>query len=157
MRTGFFALLTVFTLAFTSLSFAGNPGGKNGPLTGPGPGEEMFSRELAKLNLNEEQKKRVDEIRESGKREIHSLRSGLKILLWDLQDEIKMDKPDVKKIDSITDRICETEKKLMRQRTADMLKLKSILTQEQFGTLMDNMEKKKDRAKKNMLQRITGN
>lgn len=157
MKENYFKFFAVFFTCFSALLYAGNPSGKHGPIIGPGPGEEFFEIQLSKLNLSKEQKKKTDALRESGKREMHEIMSTLKTLIWDLQDEIKKENSDTSKINSITDKICETEKRLMRKRTSDIIQLKSILTKEQFSQLMENLEKKDFRKKKNMFQKITGN
>jgi Spy/CpxP family protein refolding chaperone len=133
---------------------------------GPGPGPDMddgIGPEMAiggifkvidELKLTPEQETKLQEMRDSSKREMLSLRTELKTTVWDIQDEFKKDKVDRAKINSLTDKMADIEKKLIKARTEHMFKVREILTLEQFKQMITLLEKHKGKMQKKFREKM---
>ena len=106
------------------------------------------------LNLTPEQESKLQAMRDSSKREMLALRTELKTTVWDIQDEFKKDTVDKAKIDKLTDKMAEIEKKLIKARTAHMFQVKEILTPEQFKKMITMLEKHKGKMQKKFKEKM---
>ncbi|MCE5300838.1 MAG: Spy/CpxP family protein refolding chaperone [Spirochaetia bacterium] len=111
-------------------------------------------RLIEKLNLTDAQEEKLEEMRAASKRELFALRNEIRIATWDIQDEFKKEKPDREKIDALTDRVCEMQKKMMKIRTNEMFKIREILTAEQFKSMTIEMDKAKRKAGKKTMKKL---
>ncbi|MCX8093571.1 MAG: Spy/CpxP family protein refolding chaperone [Candidatus Goldbacteria bacterium] len=101
-----------------------------------------------KLNLSGEQIEKIRQIRDDAKKDIVNARKEIKKSMDALQNEFKKTKPDRDKINKLIDEISSNQKKMMVIRTEQMLKIKEILTPEQFKKLINIFEKHKKKFKK---------
>lgn len=142
---------------FLTLSFAYAQRGP-GPDMDDGIGPEMaiggIFKVIDELKLSPEQEAKLQAMRDSSKREMLVLRTELKTTVWDIQDEFKKDTVDKTKIDKLTDKMAEIEKKLIKARTAHMFQVKEILTAEQFKQLITLLEKHKGKMQKKFKEKM---
>jgi Spy/CpxP family protein refolding chaperone len=153
-------LAAVFAFAIVPFTFADPPpqeGGHGGPDMG-GPGmmmDQSVMKFMDDMKLTEDQKDKLREIHGENKRDIISLRHEIELAVFDMQEEYKKEKSDPAKINSCIDKIADAQKKMMKIRSAQMLKMKAILTPEQFKTLAKKMDKAKQRIKVGFFQKLT--
>lgn len=141
------------------------------PGEGPGPGspagnesqeasgpdaimEKNYDKALEDLKLTDEQREKIRAIREASKRDIMILRHEVQLAILDIQQEYKKDKSDGAKINSYIDKLSDAQKKLMKLRSAQMLKMKEVLTPEQFKQLLNKIDRVKAKAKKGFFDRF---
>ena len=106
---------------------------------------QRFAKELG---LTDAQLNKLEKIKDSTKREHFKLKNEIKLATWDIQDEIKKNKPDMAKIDSAAQRISDAQAKLMKTRIESVLQVKKILSKKQFDDLSRMMKHRKDKVKK---------
>ena len=156
-----FLLAAVMVMAFTPFAF-GDPGdhGPGGPPDGQDMGgpemmmERGFNNALEELKLTEEQQQKLHDIRDSSKRDIFNLRHEIQLSIMDIQDEYKKEKSDASRINASIDKLAADQKKLMRIRSDQMLKMKDVLTPDQFKKLMKKIDKARNNAKKGFLDKL---
>ena len=148
-------LTTAMVLAFIPFAFAegphGNPDSPGAPEMGGPPDMMMdkgFMKALDEIGLTEDQEQKLREIHGSNKRDILNLRHEIQLAVLDIQDEYKKEKSDEGRINSFIDKISAAQTKLMKIRSSQMLKMKAVLTPEQFKKLTDKMDRVKPKAKK---------
>ncbi len=148
-----FAIVLMLTAsAFVLAEPQPGPAGPDGDEGfGPAMGEGIF-KVIDELKLTTEEEQKLTQMRDASKREIFALRNEIKTSLWDIQDEIKKDTSDRSKINSLTDKISDDQKKLMKLRTEEMFKVKEILTPEQFKKLLTELEKHKRKLGKKIMK-----
>jgi Spy/CpxP family protein refolding chaperone len=154
MRKVIFFALALMTALFTAVLAADGPrdGQGAGPGDGPGiMGAEGVFRFVDELKLTDDQTKQLHDLRDSSKRDLFTARNEMMMTVWDIQDEMKKDSPDKTKLYSLSDKIADSEKKIARLRIDQMLRIKSILTKEQFEKLTHMIDAKKQQAKKRFL------
>jgi Spy/CpxP family protein refolding chaperone len=120
---------------------------------GPGMAIGDIFKVMDELKLTPDQEEKLQAMRESSKRELFSMRNDLKTTVWDIQDEFKKDTVDKAKINSLTDKMADIEKKLIKTRTEHMFKVKEILTPEQFKKLINLLEKHKGKMQKKIMEK----
>lgn len=133
--------VSLIAVSITGFSFAAPPpemGAGNDMLS-----EKGFKRALEGLGLTPDQEKKLREIHSEHRREIMNLQGDIRASVLAIQEEFKKEKSDEKKIDSHIDRLAESQKKLMKIRSEQMLKSKSVLTSGQFKKLADKLDKAK--------------
>ena len=155
MKKFIVTLLTV-ALVFGSVSAASAKDHKYGrPHAGGGMHDVGFGGSIFKayrfaeeLGLSNAQLEKLEAIKDSGKREKFKLRNEIKLATWEIEDELKNDKPDRGKINAAAEKISDAQKKLMMMKIDHMLAVKKILTKRQFKDLSRMMKHKKDKMKK---------
>jgi Spy/CpxP family protein refolding chaperone len=85
-----------------------------------------------KLKLNADQKEKIMEQNRETVRKMMEARNELQLNMFDLNTEMKMAKPDQKKIDSLIDEISMTRKRMLEQRVSSLSSMRQILTKEQW-------------------------
>ena len=155
-------LLLAALAAFALIPLAAADDGK-----GPGhEGQEMgvhgmmmengLDKALADLKLTDAQELKLREIKDASKRDIFNLRHEIQLAIMDIQDEYKKEKSDAVKINACIDKLSDAQKKLMKIRSDEMLKMKAVLTPEQFKKLIEKMEKAKNNQNKSFFDRLRG-
>jgi Spy/CpxP family protein refolding chaperone len=106
---------------------------------GPGP-EDGMSRDpevQKKLNLSDDQRTRLADIRDRQTRAAIPIRSDLEIAGLDLRKLMRADKPDQKAIDAQIDKMAGLRARLQKSRVASMLEARAVLTPAQQKTLRE--------------------
>lgn len=109
---------------------------------GPGPamgmGRGRRAEELrAKLNLTDEQKTRLADIRDRRARAAIPIEGDLRIASLDLNKLMRADKPDQRAIDAQIDKIANLRASLHKNRVAGHLEGRAVLTPAQQKTLRE--------------------
>ncbi|MEW6054970.1 MAG: Spy/CpxP family protein refolding chaperone [Bdellovibrionota bacterium] len=127
--------------AFVSTSYAR---GKGGPSDGF---DHLFhQRTLKQLNLNEEQKKKLQDIRKEARSDRKDQRESLKTSHEELKKKMASDASE----DELRKQFSEIQAKraeLQKGRFERMLKVRAVMTPEQRKQLMEIAEKQKDKRK----------
>jgi len=113
---------------------AGSVWAQNPPAPGPMPGgaRQEFARPLMeKLNLTDEQRKTMQEMRLKHQKELIPIQGKLKEKRLDLKAEMMADEPNQSKINSIVDEIGKLRTELQKKQIAHRLAIRNILTDEQ--------------------------
>lgn len=112
---------------------------------GPGPKHEkgFWKEEEASLGLSEEQRAQMKAVREGSMAAMKVLRSELKAKHEAVRQALDADVPDRAKAEAIVKEISVLEEKMGLGRVDTVLKIRSILTPEQFQKLQAFREKKK--------------
>ena len=154
MKKIFVLAIVVLISAFPLVRAADNPGHDSNEGTGPGMAIGDVFRFTEELSLTPAQEEKLQAMRESSKRELLAMRNELMTTVWDIHDEFKKETVDKAKINSLTDKMADIEKKLIKTRTEHMFKVKEILTAEQFKKLISLLEKHSEKVQKKMLERM---
>lgn len=96
-----------------------------------GPRAEMKRPLMEKLNLTEEQRKTMQEMRLKHKKELIPIQGKLKEKQLDLKAEMMADEPNQSKINAIVDDIAKLRAELQKKKIAHRLAIRNILTDEQ--------------------------
>ncbi|MBF0118732.1 MAG: hypothetical protein HQK79_07840 [Desulfobacterales bacterium] len=113
---------------------------------------------LNNLNLNIDQTKKIESIRDKSKRDILKLRYETDISRMEFYDEIKKEKSDKTKLDSLIDKISEIKKQIMKIKTASILEIKNILSKEQYCKLYKHINNiRSGKLKKKGLNKLIDN
>jgi len=146
MKKKFFMVsaLTVFLTAFSYAIPDMSPPDKELTI------DQGFKQALKELNLSPEQEQKLRGIQSAGKRDIMNLRHEIQLAVFDIQEEYKKPKSDEAKISSYLDKLAEAQKKLMKIRSGQMLKMKAVLTSEQFSKLAEKLDRDKKKHKKGL-------
>lgn len=150
------SMIFVIALMFTAIPFifaAEGPGPDGDDGIGPGMVIGGVFRVIDELKLSPDQEAQLQSIKDSSKRELFSMRNELKTTVWDIQDEFKNNPPNRDKINALTDKMANIEKKLIKTRTEHMFKVKEILTEEQFNKMVTLLEKHKDKIQRKILDK----
>ncbi|MGH7731762.1 MAG: Spy/CpxP family protein refolding chaperone [Candidatus Eiseniibacteriota bacterium] len=113
---------------------APGPGGGGrmgpGPRGGPGIGRRgPAAAELReKLNLTDDQKSRLADIRDRHERAAVPIQGDLRIASLDLRKLMRADRPDQRAIDAQIDRIASLRASLQKSRIAGQLEARAVLT-----------------------------
>ena len=128
---------------------------EHGPGAGPmGGGDQMkhengaWQEEEKSLGLTEEQRAKMKTLREAGKTQQEALRNDLKAKHEALRQELDAAKPNRGKAEAIVKDISALEEKIGLNRVDMVLKIREILTPEQYQKLQALHEKKKAEMKK---------
>ena len=159
-------LAVIITAAFIPFVIAGpadshgpeGPGGHNGHEIGAPDMmmEKGFDMAMQDLKLTAEQEQKLRDLKDASKRDIFNLRHEIQLAIMDIQDEYKKEKSDAAKINAYIDKLSDAQKKLMKIRSEQMLKMKTVLTPDQFRKLLQKMEKAKEKANKGFFERLLG-
>jgi len=106
---------------------------------GHGPGGGMGSPEMQKkLNLTDDQRTRLADIRDRQARAAIPIRSDLEIAGLDMRKLMRADKPDSKAIDAQIDKMAGLRARLQKSRVASMLEARAVLTPAQQKILRES-------------------
>ena len=89
------------------------------------------------LDLTDEQKKKIGDIRDRQMRKSIAARADLQIAALDLHKLIRADKPDQRAIDTQIDKIAGMRASLRKAQVASMLEMRGVLTDDQRKKLQD--------------------
>jgi len=107
-------------------------------LAGPGHAPPALKRKfMKKLGLNNKQIKKIDDLTYRADREKLDLRHEMEKARLDLEQLMSAEKPNEAAIFSKLEKISELELKLKKNRIGLMLKVRAILTPEQWEKLQD--------------------
>ncbi len=113
--------------------------------------KEEFTADITKeLNLTKEQKTLLKQARHELKKKKMEAQHQLRIKRMDLRYELDQDKIDVAKIDTIISEINTLQGTLLRLRVENILKMKEVLTPEQYEALnsLDRRTSRRGRGRK---------
>jgi len=153
----------VLMLLLVVIPFAAAESHTNGdshPAPGDGPGimgPDGVFKLTEKLKLNDDQIKQLNELKDASKRDLFKARNDIMTTVWDIQDEMKKDAPDRARLYKLSDKIADNEKQLSRIRIDQTLKIKEILTKEQYTKLTVLLEAQKKQSKNKFLGKIFEN
>ncbi|NOZ56360.1 MAG: Spy/CpxP family protein refolding chaperone [Calditrichaeota bacterium] len=122
MRRNVAVAVLVSLLLVTSGVVLAQPGMPKGPEMG---------RVWAQLNLTDEQRKQIQELRLKLAKETLPLRNELGVKRLELKELMMADKPNLKAIEGKIDEIKKLEASLQKKRVENRLAVRSILTPEQ--------------------------
>jgi Spy/CpxP family protein refolding chaperone len=105
---------------------AQGPGRRRGP--GMGHGGPAGAEFREKLNLSDDQKAKLADIRDRHERAGIPIHGDLRIASLDLRKLMRADKPDPRAIDAQIDRIASLRASLQKSRVAGMLEARAVLT-----------------------------
>lgn len=100
-------------------------GGRRGPGVGRGPGGEELR---ARLNLSDDQRKRLADIRDRQAREAIPIQGDLRLAQLDMRKLIRADKPDLRAIEAQIDKVSALRARLEKSRVAHRLEARAVLT-----------------------------
>jgi Spy/CpxP family protein refolding chaperone len=106
---------------------------------GGGRGGERRAEMMKQLNLSDDQRKRLADIRDKRQREVIPIESNLKIAGLDFRKLVRADHPDTRAINAQIDRIASLRASMQKSRVAGMLEARSVLTPEQQQMLRDRV------------------
>ena len=92
---------------------------------------EMKRPLMEKLNLTEEQRKTMQEMRLNHKKELIPIQAKLKEKQLDLKAEMMADEPNQSKINAIVDDLAKLRAEVQKKKIAHRLAIRNILTDEQ--------------------------
>jgi Spy/CpxP family protein refolding chaperone len=104
------------------------PGGRRGPGGRMGPGGQGPDGLREKLNLTDDQKTKLADIRDRQARRAIPVQGDLRIAALDLRKVMQADKPDQRAIDAQIDKVAGLRASLQKSRVASMLEARSVLT-----------------------------
>jgi len=107
---------------------AAHPG--EGMSRGPGHGEHRAMME--KMNLTDDQTRKLEDIRYQHQKKAITMRADLESARLDLGRMMRADQPDSRAINSQIDKIGQARTTLEKDRVAQMLEMRAILTPEQL-------------------------
>jgi Spy/CpxP family protein refolding chaperone len=124
---------------------------------GPGMGPEGKMQghseiDESALGLNEEQRAQMKALREEGKAKMESVRAEMKAKRQALQAELDGPNPDRGKAESIAKEILVIEEQMTKDHIDRVLKVRSILTPEQYQRLRELREKKRSEMKEKHME-----
>jgi Spy/CpxP family protein refolding chaperone len=105
---------------------------------GPGDGTGRDPEMQKKLNLSDDQRTKLADIRDRQTRAAIPIRSDLEIAGLDLRKLMRAEKPDQKAIDAQIDKMAGLRARLQKSRVASMLEARAVLTPEQQKTLRES-------------------
>lgn len=114
---------------------------------------KMLMDILDKLDLSQEQRERIKAIHEEKREKTRGLRKEMRENMKNLKDELGVYKSDEKRINEIMQKIKEVGAELFETHVNTFIKMKEILTPEQFETFKKEMEKKRDEIREHIRRR----
>ena len=143
MRKNIAVAVVVSLLLVASGAAVAQPGMAKGPEMG---------RVWAKLNLSDEQRKQIQDLRLKLAKETLPLRNELGVKRLELKQLMTADKPNLKAIESKIDEIKKLEASLQKKRVENRLAIRGILTPEQQKKLAElrRMGRMKHHGRKGM-------
>jgi len=131
--------------ALLAADVGGGPGEaaamEHGGMHGPGMGRGAHGRHVeelrAKLNLSDDQRKRLADIRDRRAREAIPIQSDLKVAHLDMRKLMRADKPDLRAIEAQIDRVSALRARLEKLHVAGHLEARAVLTPAQQKILRE--------------------
>lgn len=112
-------------------------GGMHGAGMGRGPNGRHVEELRAKLNLSDDQRKRLADIHDRRAREVIPIQSDLKVAHLDMRKLMRSDKPDLRAIEAQIDKISALRARLEKVRVAGHLEARALLTPAQQKILRE--------------------
>ena len=100
-----------------------------------------FRDRMAELNLSENQKERIAEVRESHQRERIQTQADLRLARLELRKLMRAEDPNQDAIDDQIDRMSSIRAEMMKSRVDQRLEVREILTPEQRNQLREGGKK----------------
>jgi Spy/CpxP family protein refolding chaperone len=114
------------------------PGGRGGPGMRRGAGGKGVEELREKLNLTEDQKSKLADIRDRQTRAAIPIEADLRIAGLDLRKLMRAERPDQSAIDAQIDRVAGLRARLQKSHVASMLEARSVLTPAQQKLLREH-------------------
>lgn len=95
------------------------------------------------LDLKKDQKERLMEHNNDVVRNMMESRNTLSLKMFDLNSELKKSSPDQEKIDKMADDISDMRRNIMKRRVQAILKMREVLTAEQWARFRDMKPKER--------------
>lgn len=92
---------------------------------------------MARLDLSDRQKERIQAIRQAQQRRMIPLRADLEAAALDLRELLEAENPSRPRIDAAVDRLADVRAEAHKARIASRLEVRSVLTDAQRKTLKD--------------------
>jgi len=108
---------------------------------------------MEELGLTQEQKDQLKEMKIGNREAAKQLREKIKTKRGEMKAELTKPQSDRNKLDSIIEEIGELKKETMRSRIDSVLRMKMVLTPEQYKLLNEKTQKKHKEWKKNKKKR----
>lgn len=124
--------LTLVTILLSSLSVLAQPPEDEKPC----PHKKDHHPFMKELNLSEEQRAELKEIREKDKPFRKKHREEMKAIRQKAKEELLKDNPDRKVLKKYSQEIAQLHEKMSEQMIDHLLKVKKILTKEQFEKIL---------------------
>lgn len=126
----------VLGLGFVCLSYAQPPDEEQGR-----PYEAKAEEVMEKLNLSPEQEAKIKDFQVINREKAKELHRDLKEKRKELGVELEKPKFDMAKIKALTQDLTEIEGALIEHRVNGAIKMRELLTSEQYQTFTDTMKK----------------
>lgn len=107
---------------------AGASGDRGGNPMRRGPGAKRLREWQEQLNLSDEQKSRLADIRDRRARAAIPIQGDLRVAGLDMRKLMRADRPDRQAIDAQIDRIADLRAQLQKSRVAGLLDARAVLT-----------------------------
>jgi Spy/CpxP family protein refolding chaperone len=138
------AAVVVLSLVLTGVSFAAAPFQKE-----RGMSHECREKEMSKaLNLTAQQEQQIRELQKSNFERSKQLRAELRDKRNALGEELNKQSSDMSKVKALAADIKDIEGRLIDQRVESVIKMKEILTPEQYQKFQNTMNEKRGDWKK---------
>ncbi len=148
-KIGIAACLIIFVSALSvSVTYAQTDGKEVRSENSSGKKMETRRQEIYKdLNLNDEQKKLLEENRNKRKERTKDLTNEIKAKREALRQELQKDQLNMEAINKINDDLKTTQAQMMDYRLEGILEVRKILTPEQFKKFMNKTDQRADHFK----------
>ncbi len=138
------AAVAVLSLVLTGVSFAAAPFQKE-----RGMSHECREKEMSKaLNLTAQQEQQIRELQKSNFERAKQLRDELRDKRNALGEELNKQSSDMNKVKALAADIKDIEGRLIDQRVESVIKMKEILTPEQYQKFQNTMKERRGDWKK---------
>jgi Spy/CpxP family protein refolding chaperone len=94
-----------------------------------------------KLGLNQSQQDQMKQLRKDAGEKMKASFEASKALRQKMKDELLKPNPDPAALDGLADQLAQLHKQMIKDRIANLVKTKQILTQDQFKKFLDMQEK----------------
>lgn len=140
-------LISVSTLLLVAISLSAQPMHHEGG--GDGKGEGMGKHKIwQELGLNEDQRSKIKALHEGMKEKRATDRETMKNVKKKIKEELLKDKPNRSTLTSLSKEVADLTFKKTEAWADHLLKVKEILTPEQFKKMTDLHDKKREQMKK---------
>jgi Spy/CpxP family protein refolding chaperone len=128
--------LSVLLIPLLSVAQSSEPKNLNACADSSSEKKGNFRDALAELKLTETQKQELMKLRKERKAEQKQNVEALQQLRKQIKEELLKKDPDRKKLDSYSEQIALTHKKIAGSMISHLLKVKTVISQEQFEKLL---------------------
>jgi len=146
MKTKILSIVLTGLLLISTSAYARDrgPEGADRFHKGPEKGARMMEEIMDELDLTDVQKTQLEELKKPSVEEFKKRREEVKAINQELKKELDKAETDKAKIDSLVDKLVAFEREKIEKRVEHILKVKEILTPEQFELLKQKMEIKQE-------------